>query len=179
MTSELGFVFCTRMEICTCLHIHWQPHFHLCLHTWIHLCIKKVICKWPHVQMHMNMQMHMQMCIMHRTGNMLHIKQVTICKGHMQIHKQCVHNAMNRQYAISNYILVTSSSPFWQSASSSKTSLPRRSPGKEKLIFAATLKPFVSTSIVPVLFQIFRYLFHPPAHFRSKPPSLEALFSLN
>ena len=84
MTSELGFVFCTCVQICTCFHgNHW-----MCKSTFapIQLCIEQAV------------------------------------------------------YA-SDYMCGTSSSPFWQSASSSNTSLPRRSPeGQAKLICAQTFK---------------------------------------
>ena len=63
---------------------------------------------------------------------------------HVQIHI-CTHSTMHwtgNIYA-SDYMCGTSSSPFWQSASSSNTSLPRRSPESQtKLNFAQTLNNF-------------------------------------
>ena len=57
MTSELGFVFCTCVQICTRLQIHyWQPS-----HVQIHICTYST---------------------MHWTGNM----QETICVGQVLLH---------------------------------------------------------------------------------------------
>ena len=157
MTSELGFVFCTCVQICTRLQIHyWQPS-----HVQIHICTYST---------------------MHWTGNM----QETICVGQVLLHfdnrqappkLRCLADPLMKRQNIffaqtfKLFLAQVSSKPFW----SDEYCIA------EWIITKFTkYKYYWPMTKFSIWFNIFNFAWNyvsPPAHFLSRPPSLEAPFS--